>query len=364
MLFAAASATVVPLSALPSYTFEQFLSDFKPAYAPSEMVLRKKIFTAELARVLAHNAANLSWKEGINKFSVMTDKEKRAFYGYNKNAHKATGLQLKSSLPEGMVLKPVSSLPETVDWRNKGVMTAVKDQGHCGSCWAFASTAVIESHVALASGLLFDLSVQQIAMCAPNTEHCGGTGGCEGSTAELAFTYLSGNRGIYQQYQYGYDSYYGMDYKCTLPKERAVADIDGYVRLPTNNYTALMNAVATVGPVAINVDASTFHAYTSGVFAGCDAKALDINHVVVLAGYGIDATTGLKYWLVRNSWSPVYGEAGYIRVLRTDNDDSQCAIDSTPQDGVACDGDTAPIPVCGMCGVIYDSSYPTKARAL
>lgn len=368
LLIAAASATTVPLSALPSYTFEQFVADFKPAFptTPAELAVRKELFNTELSRVIAHNAAGKSWKETVNKFSAMTAAEKRAFLGYNKNAHKASGLTVKASLPEGMVLKPVSALPETVDWRTQsGVMSPVKDQGHCGSCWAFASTAVIESHVALASGLLFDLSVQQIAMCAPNTNHCGGTGGCEGSTAELAFSHLAGSRrGIYQQYQYGYASYYGTDYPCALPNERAVADIDGYVRLPTNDYASLMNAVATIGPIAINVDASTFHAYAGGVFSGCDSKALDINHVVVLAGYGTDAATGQKYWLVRNSWSPKYGEDGYIRVLRTDEDDKNCAVDSTPQDGVACDGETEAISVCGTCGVIYDSSYPTGARAL
>ena len=93
-----------------------------------------------------------------------------------------------------------------------GVVSAVKDQGHCGSCWAFAATATVESHVALATGLLFDLSTQQLAMCAPNDDHCGGVGKCEGSTAELAFQYLTGSKGFYQEYQYSYASYYGKKY--------------------------------------------------------------------------------------------------------------------------------------------------------
>jgi hypothetical protein len=88
-------------------------------------------------------------------------------------------------------------------------VSAVKDQGHCGSCWAFASTATIESYVALSTGMLFDLSTEQIAMCAPNPDACGGTGKCEGSTAELAFEYLTGAKGIYEEYQYPYISYYG-----------------------------------------------------------------------------------------------------------------------------------------------------------
>lgn len=96
-------------------------------------------------------------------------------------------------------------------------------------------------------------------MCAPNPQKCGGTGGCEGSTAELAFEYLSGSGGLQQEYSYPYISYYGQDYPCAIPGSEGtpVATINGYVELPQNNYTALMNAVATVGPVAINVDAST-----------------------------------------------------------------------------------------------------------
>jgi cathepsin L len=241
----------------------------------------------------------------------------------------------------------------------------VKDQGHCGSCWAFASTATVESHVALSTGLLFDLSVQQMAMCAPNVNECGGVGKCEGSTAELAFEYVTGSRGLYQEYQYGYESYYGKDYECALPGlSKPVATVNGYVKLAGNNYTELMNAVATVGPVAINVDASTWHAYESGVFNGCNQEVPDVNHVVVTVGYGVDADTKEKYWLVRNSWSPGYGEQGYIRLLRTDEDDTNCGMDKTPQDGVECKGSTDPVKVCGTCGSIYDSSYPINASVL
>jgi cathepsin L len=107
----------------------------------------------------------------------MTATEKKSFRGYSKNAasqHKTSNF--KKELPANFVLEPVENLPEAVDWRSQGVVTAVKDQGMCGSCWAFASTAVMESHVALASGLLFDLSPEQMAMCAPNPDSCGGTG--------------------------------------------------------------------------------------------------------------------------------------------------------------------------------------------
>lgn len=203
-----------------------------------------------------------------------------------------------------------------------------------------------------------------MAMCAPNPDHCGGVGGCEGSTAELAFNYVTGSHGLFSEYQWGYTSYYGDAAPCKVPgATKPTATIDGYVQLPGNNYTAVMNALATVGPVAINVDASTWHAYSSGIYNGCDLTSSDVNHVVVAVGYGEEAD-GTKYFTVRNSWSASWGEAGYIRLLRTDGDDSRCAVDNTPQDGVACDGQTGPVTVCGTCGSIYDTSYPLNARAL
>jgi cathepsin L len=260
-------------------------------------------------------------------------------------------------------MQPVERLPKFVDWRTKGIVTAVKDQGHCGSCWAFASTAVIESHVAKNSGLLFDLSVQQMAMCAPNPNKCGGTGGCAGSTAEIAFDYVSKSTGLYQEYQYSYASYYGSDYACTIPTTGApVATIGGFVKLPENNYTALMNAVAQLGPIAISVDASTFGAYKSGIHDGCNQVNPDINHAVVLMGYGNEA--GKDYWLVRNSWAPGYGEKGYIKVLRTSDEEGRCGMDVTPHDGSACEGEDDAVKVCGTCGILYDTAYPLGAKAL
>jgi len=363
-----ASAARVTHKDLDNYTFDRFVSDFGLKYEPSEIEHRRALFLEELARVKAHNFQNLSWKEGINKFSAMSKDEKMVFTGRNKRAAATHSTALKSvkSLPKDFVMKPVADLPTTVDWREKDVVSSVKDQGHCGSCWAFASTATLESHVAINSGLLFSLSTEQIAMCAPNDNHCGGTGKCEGSTAELAYEWAAQSHGIYQEYQYPYISYTGTDYDCAVPGlTKPVAAIDGYVQLKNNNYQELMNAIAQIGPIAINIDASTWHAYESGVFNGCNQEVMDINHVVVAVGYGTDASTGSDYWLVRNSWSPNYGEQGYIRLLRTKNEDENCATDYTPQDGVVCeDKKDVAIKVCGTCGIIYDSVYPTGARAL
>ena len=196
-------------------------------------------------------------------------------------------------------------------------------------------------------------------MCAPNPDSCGGTGGCGGSTAELAFEYASGpnSPGLLEEFQYPYTSYNGQDFACVNQISSPVR-IGGYVQLPSNNYTALMNAVANVGPVTLTVAANSWGAYQGGIFSGCGSD-MDLNHVVVLMGYGVE--NGTKYWLVRNSWSPAWGENCYIRIVRSDDDESVCGIDDTPQDGSACEGQTRPVKVCGSCGLLYDSAYPVGA---
>jgi cathepsin L len=346
---------------LDTVTFEQYLSEYNLQYSESELPARRERFNSEVARIKAHNAKDKSWKEGLSKFTLMTEAEKKAFFGRSKGASSAGKKTLKNlrDLPSDFKLREVSELPKNVDWRSKGIVSPVKDQGHCGSCWAFASTAVIESHVAKETGLMFDLSVQQMAMCAPNPNHCGGSGGCAGSTAELAYDYVTKSSGLYQEYQYSYLSYYGKDYDCAIPSGNPVATINGYVQLPLNNYTALMNAIATVGPIAVSVDASAWSSYESGIFDGCNQKNPDIDHAVVLVGYGEE--NGSKFWTIRNSWSPGWGEKGYIRIARTDDEQNRCGSDITPQDGTACEGENDPVEVCGTCGIIYDSAYPLNA---
>ena len=199
-------------------------------------------------------------------------------------------------------------------------------------------------------------------MCAPNPDSCGGTGGCQGSTAELAYEYAASSGGFVQEFQYPYTSYYGQNFACSVPSTQPVAGIEGYVQLPSNNYTALMNAVAQVGPIAVTVCANAWGAYESGIFSGCSSTPMDLDHAVILMGYGEE--NGVKYWTVRNSWSPLWGEKGYIRITRSDEDESVCEMDNTPQDGTACEGQTEPVKACGQCGILYDSAFPTGAKVL
>ncbi len=122
---------------LENYSFDQFIQEFGLKFTPTELETRRALFSAELARVRAHNAKGLSWKEGVNKFSAMTAAEKRNYHGISKSANKLqqNSLQHAKGLPEDFQMLPLERLPKIVDWRKEGIVSAVKDQGHCGSCW-------------------------------------------------------------------------------------------------------------------------------------------------------------------------------------------------------------------------------------
>ena len=347
-----------------SKSFDEFISHYGVKIESINYEFRKGLYLQEQKRILAHNNANKGWNETITTMSILTSDERKKFYGYSKGVNKYL-TQIKNI---NLNLIDLDSLPKNIDWRSKGVVTAVKSQGGCGSCWAFASTAVIESHVAINTNKLYDLSPQQIATCSPNPLECGGKGNCQGATAELAFEYVASSVGLYDEFQLPYTEYYGVESKCVLPSDTPRATISGYTKLEENNYEELMYAIATIGPIAVSVDASNWHSYSSGIFNGCNQSNPDINHAVVLVGYGTDKLLGKDYWLVRNSWSASWGESGYIRLLRqkisNGEEDETCGMDTTPQDGTACAGDNQPVKVCGTCGILYDSSYPTGANTL
>jgi len=244
-------------------------------------------------------------------------------------------------------------VPASVDWRQtEGVVTAVKNQGQCGSCWAFSATETLESLYALATGETAPvLGPQQLVSCVANPDKCGGSGGCQGATQPLGFVYTE-TTGLSLESSYPYTAQTGT---CDTSKIAPVVTNAGVVQLPTNSYTALIGAVATVGPVSISVAAGSWSIYGGGVYSGsCD---YDMDHGVQLVGYGEDL--GKLYWLVRNSWGSGWGESGYIRLERFGEGSEPCGTDSTPQDGDACAGDTTPVQYCGKCAILSSSSYPT-----
>lgn len=366
----AAAAPPSDLEISSSYTFDSYVADFGKQYATlAEHESKKRVFTANLAKIVAHNAdTTQTYRMNVNKFADLTAKEFGAFAkGYSKGKARMPRSYLDTPagtpLPGLEDVKPVEDLPASIDWRTKTtaggskIVTPPKDQGGCGSCWAFSTAETLESHIAIATDKLFVMSPQQVVDCAPNPQHCGGTGGCEGSVQWLGFNYTIG-AGITTEKSYPYR---GTDEKCQTAKIKPVAGIKGYVRLPTNNYTMLMNAVATLGPIAISAAAEPWQLYSSGVFSqNCGA---DVDHAIQTVGYGVVEKTNTTYWIVRNSWGASWGENGYIRLKRTGLK-QPCQTDTKPGDGTGCAGGPKTIPVCGECGMLSDSSYPTGGHLM
>jgi len=315
-------------------------------------------FTEALAEIAAHNAdKSQTWSAGVNKFTAMTKAEFKAFIG---RGYSASGPSMEAARKAAQPAQldahvEVSALPASLDWREKtpSVVTKVKDQGGCGGCWSFSAAETLESNVAINTGTLLTLSEQQILACTPNPNQCGGTGGCSGATQELAFQYVQ-SKGIATEANWPYTMQSG---KCDYAGHKFVANVTGWAALPFNNYTALMNAVVSVGPIAISAAAEPWQSYDTGVFSSpCGA---DVDHAIVLEGYGTDSKSGLDYYLVRNSWSAGWGEGGYIRVARYGGTakGEPCLTDTTPGDGDGCKGGPSKIQVCGLCGILSDSSY-------
>merc|ERR1712241_1049130 len=342
--------------------FAKFKMDHQKVYKTrSEHESRFQVFAENLKMIAAHNNAGHSYTLGINQFSDLTQEEFERLYlgGYKALSNPST------SQTQGFVKKAIKDLPESVDWRDMGAVTDVKNQGQCGSCWAFATTEMIESYAAIATGSLPTLSAQQVTSCTPNPLSCGGTGGCMGSIPQLGYTYL-------QLFGHALEDDYPYVSGSTTETEDCLYDINntapkigitGYDTF-SNDQVATMNHLANVGPLAVAVDASVWHSYSSGVFTGCSFEEnIGLNHAVQLVGYGTDPAEG-DYWLVGNSWGTGWGEGGYIRLQR--QAEAQCGVDSTPMSGTACvDGPGNDEQyVCGQCGVLFDMSYPLGAHVI
>merc|ERR1712038_693330 len=345
-----------------SSQFQAFEHKFGKTYKSSaERLTRFATFVKNVKEIEEHNkSGKSSYKKVINKFADMTPEEfNKVMNGY-KNAPKPG-----TKFADVRDVK-VEDLPASVDWRDKGAISAVKDQGYCGSCWAFATVETIESYVQIASGnSVEELSTQHITSCTPNELKCGGSGGCQGSIPQLGFVYTqlfgltkeedypytSGNMGVTGNCKYSPNS---MDTLTTLR---------GYETLPRNSVEAVMNHVANVGPLSVAVDASSWSFYGGGVFDGCDYnRNIEINHAVQLVGYGTDSSEG-DYWLVRNSWGPGWGDGDYIKLKR--EAEAQCGTDASPGDGTGCEAGPGweEQHVCGQCGLLFDASYPLGAHA-
>ncbi|XP_048576884.1 procathepsin L-like [Nematostella vectensis] len=279
-------------------------------YSEVEERGRKAVWFQNLKKVEQHNRAGHSYTLAMNEFADMCEEEFRNVYlRYRFNA---------SSPQRGATFMAPNNLelPTKVDWRQQGYVTPVKNQGQCGSCWAFSTTGSLEGQHFRKTGSLVSLSEQQLVDCDTTCY------GCQGGFVDNAIAYVQRNGGIDTEYSYPYE---GSQNYCRYNQNEIGATATGYVDIPRGNEYALQQATATIGPISIAVDASHFQLYNGGVFDYPYCSSTQLDHAILVVGYGNN--NGQDYWLVKNSWGTGWGMSGYILMSR--NKDNQCGIASS-----------------------------------
>ena len=294
--------------------FAKYVKEHNKRYSsPKEYLYRFGIFQQRLREVETQNAQNDAlYTTAINKFSDLTKEEFLTKY---------TGLRL-SQAPKNVEYINTLSQTAGIDWRTKGAVNPIKNQGQCGSCWAFSAIAATEAAYAIAGNTLTSFSEQQLVDCSTSQ----GNHGCNGGWMDYAFTYLKA-KGAQTEASYPYTA---RDGTCKYDAGKSVKAVGGFVDVAHNSATQLQVA-ANKSVVSIAIDAYGIMQYKSGIFNGSCATAL--NHGVAVVGYGTEGTT--PYWIVRNSWGTGWGDQGYFKLFRQ-------------ADGQA-----------GVCGMYLACSYAT-----
>ena len=252
----------------------------------------------------------------MNQFGDLTDSEFNDIYnGYQMDQRK---IKAKASFVSDSNFVPAN---ETVDWREQGVVTAVMNQGDCGSCWAFSATGSLEAQHRLNGNPLVSLSEQNLMDCTNGDKY--GNMACLGGKMDEAFQYIIDNKGIDTEKSYPYLAQ--TESTCRYNASNVGATMSSFVDIPINEF-ALTEACLKVGPISVAIDAglASFRFYKSGVYYEPQCYTVKLNHGVLLVGYGTDKVTGKDYYLVKNSWGTAWGMDGYIMMSRNRN--NNCGI--------------------------------------
>jgi len=285
-----------------SYLWGKWTQEHNKVYSNEEAVYRFGVFKNNLDYVEASNAQKLGFQLAMNQFGDLSHDEFKALY-------------LSAPMEKNVEARPYVSTgvkaPASMDWRDKNAVTPVKDQGQCGSCWAFSTVASIEGAHALATGKLVSLSESQLVDCSWSY----GNEGCNGGLMTQAMQYVIDNKGIDTEACY---PYHPVDGKCKYDAGCIGATISGMYNISAGSESDLEEVVGTRGPVSIAIDAShmSFQFYSSGVYDERSCSPRNLDHGVTAVGYGKDAKSGKNYWIVKNSWATGWGQKGYIWMVK------------------------------------------------
>lgn len=304
--------------------FEEWVAKYRKAYGSFEEKLRRfEVFKDNLHHIDEANRKEVtSYWLGLNAFADLTHDEFKATYLGLLPKRTSGGRFRYGGVGDGG-----DEVPASVDWRKKGAVTEVKNQGQCGSCWAFSTVAAVEGINQIVTGNLTSLSEQQLVDCSTD-----GNNGCSGGVMDNAFSFIATGAGLRSEEAYPYLMEEG-DCDDRARDGEVLVTISGYEDVPANDEQALVKALAHQ-PVSVAIEASGrhFQFYSGGVFDGPCGSELD--HGVAAVGYG--SSKGQDYIIVKNSWGTHWGEKGYIRMKR---------------------GTGKPE---GLCGINKMASYPTK----
>ncbi|KAH8405047.1 hypothetical protein KR222_005639 [Zaprionus bogoriensis] len=298
VLFGLAQARITYLDVLQA-EFTSFKAEHQKDYGDEfEEKLRLQIFMNNKNLIDKHNARYARGEEtftmGVNQFTDWLPSEFQSRMLSTLNASDmAADIDFTYAPPD-------VEAPSNVDWRAKGALTAVKNQGSCGSCWAFAAAGVLESQLFLRTRQLVPLSEQNLIDCSSRYNNHG----CNGGWPASALRYIKDNHGIDLERAYPYEGRNGM---CRFNRGKVGARVANVIQVRPNE-NALAQAVAQYGPIAVAIDATHLQHYRGGILTKQCVKP--VNHAVIVAGYGPN------YWLLKNSWGGRWGEHGYMRLAR------------------------------------------------